>query len=107
MTDAARAYIELPANDRQEFRLSSLLKAHLAEVASAHGTTVAAYVVDALAERVARDMIAATAWHLSAPEQTRLLQLLSAPPRPTQAMADAMQRADELFGASPESGSEE
>jgi uncharacterized protein (DUF1778 family) len=104
MTAAARAYIELPADDRQEFRLSSLLKAHLNEVASAHGTTVAAYVVEALAERVARDIVDASTWHLSVPEQATLLQLLSAPPQPTPVMAEAMRRADELFGALPASG---
>ncbi len=103
MTDAARAYIDLPADERQEFRLSSLLKAHLAEAAAAHGTTVAAYVVEALAERVARDLAAAGTWHLTIPEQTMLLELLSNAPRPTPQMAEAMQRADELFGILPTS----
>ena len=103
MTLPSRPYTELPADDRQEFRLSSLLKAHLAEVAAARGTTVAAYIVEALADRVTRDLIETTAWRLTVPEQATLLQLLAAPPRATPAMAEAMQRADELFGMLPAS----
>ncbi len=98
---AAKAYISLQADERQEFRLPGLLKAHLSQAAELQGETVTQYVIAALAERVTRDLAAATSWELTVPEQKRLLEILVAPPAPTRDMVEAMRRADKLFGAAP------
>lgn len=98
MATAARAYTSLPADERQEFRLSKLLKDHLIQAAALKGESTAQYVIEAVAERVSRDLAEATAWDLTVPEQKRVLELLSNPPAPTTAMVKALRKANELFG---------
>jgi uncharacterized protein (DUF1778 family) len=49
-------------------------------------------------------MNAARTWHLTVPEQRRLLEILAEPPEPTQALVEAMRRGDELFGPVPTTG---
>ena len=100
-TAAAKAYISLQADERQEFRLSKLLKAHLNEAATLQGETVAQYVIEAVAERVTRDLAAATTWELTVPEQKRLLEILTEQPAPARALVEAMRRADALFDPMP------
>jgi uncharacterized protein (DUF1778 family) len=97
-TAAARAYTSLQADERQEFRLPKALKAHLHEAATLQGATVAEYVIEAVAERVSKDLAAATTWELTVPEQKRLLELLIESPKPTHAFVESMRRADALFG---------
>lgn len=101
MATGAKAYVNLQADERQEFRLPELLKAHLTDAAALQGQTVTQYVIEALAERVSRDLASATTWELSIPEQRRLLELLVTPPAPTTAMVEAKRRADALFGPLP------
>lgn len=98
MGTAARLYANLPANERQELRLPSLLKTHLAQMAERHGESVAQYVIEAVAARVSHDLASAAAWELTVPEQQRLLELLARPPAPTRAFLEATRRADKLFG---------
>jgi uncharacterized protein (DUF1778 family) len=100
-TAAAKAYLSLPADERQEFRLPKLLKAHLNEAATLQGEPVAQYVIAAVAERVTRDLAAATTWELTVPEQKRLLEVLVEQPAPTQELVEAMRRADALFDSLP------
>jgi uncharacterized protein (DUF1778 family) len=100
-TNAAKAYTGLQADDRQEFRLPKLLKAHLNEAATLQGETVAQYVIEAVAARVTQDLAAATTWELTAPEKKRLLEILTEPPAPTRALVEAMKRADALFDPMP------
>jgi len=97
-TAAAKAYISLPADERQEFRLPKLLKAHLHEAATLQGESAAQYVIEAVAERVARDLANAATWELTVPEQQKLLEVLAKPAAPTSAFLEAMGRADTLFG---------
>ena len=97
-TAAARAYTSLQADERQEFRLPKSLKAHLHEAATLQGETVAEYVIEAVAERVSKDLAEATTWELTVPEQKRLLEILIESPESTQAFVESMRRADALFG---------
>lgn len=97
---AARAYTSLQADERQEIRLPKLLKAHLSEAARLQGETVTKYVIEAVAERVTRDLASAT-WELPVPEQKRLLEILAQRPAATPAFLEAMRRADALFGPMP------
>ncbi|MBI4419778.1 MAG: DUF1778 domain-containing protein [Gemmatimonadetes bacterium] len=99
---AASVYTALQADERQEFRLPRLLKAHLSEAAALKGESTAQYVIEAVAERVSRDLAEGTTWELTVPEQKRLLELLAKPPASTAAMAAALQRANALFGPLPE-----
>lgn len=98
---AAKAYITMPADERQEFRLPRLLKAHLNEAATLQGETVAQYVIVAVAERVSRDLANAATWELTVPEQQKLLEVLAKPAAPTRAFSEALRRADALFGPLP------
>jgi uncharacterized protein (DUF1778 family) len=101
MTAAAMAYLRMPANERQEFRLPKLLKDHLNEVATLQGESVAQYVIEAVAERVTRDLAQAATWELTIPEQRNLLEVLARPALPTSAFVEAMRRADVLIGPLP------
>lgn len=101
VTAAAMAYGRLPADERQEFRLPKLLKDHLIEVAALQGESVAQYVIEAVAERVTRDLAQAATWELTIPEQQNLLALLARPVAPTSAFVEAMRRADALIGPLP------
>ena len=98
---AARAYVAMQADERQEFRLPRLLKDHLNEAAALQGESVAQYVIEAVAERVTRDLAEGATWELTVPEQRRLLEILAKPAAPTSAFMEAMPRADALFGSIP------
>lgn len=98
-SNAAIMYRSQPANERQEFRLSALLKEHLQRAAVQTGKSVAEYITDAVAERVSNDLSVATEWVLSTDEQTALLKILvSAPPVPTARALAAAEKADAFFG---------
>jgi uncharacterized protein (DUF1778 family) len=92
-------YRNLPANERQEFRLPTLLKEHLQRAAVQAGKSVAEYITEAVAERVSNDLAATTEWILSADEQSALLKILvSTPPVPTARALAAAKMADTFFG---------
>ncbi len=96
--DAAQAYLDLPADDRLETRLPTMLKRHAEQAAQAKGESLSQYVIEALAERVADDLARSIEWQLTIPEQVQLLKVLSAPAKSTPALDLAAQRAKALFG---------
>lgn len=99
MTNSARIYRNLPANERQEFRIQTLLKEHLHRAAAQSGQTVSEYITDALADRVTADLVASNEWVLSVDEQAELMKILLHSPTATSARArKAAKRADVLFG---------
>jgi len=102
MTSRTAAYRSLPANERQEFRLPTLLKDHLAKAAARRGQTVAEYLTVAVAERVAHDLAETAEWHLSVPEQELLLRALAARTRPSARARSAAKKADSMFGPLPQ-----
>ena len=95
---AARAYLDLPADERLETRLPKILKRHAETVAKARGETLSQYVVAVLAERVADEIGRAQEWRLAAAEQAELLRILAAPAPTTAALKAATRRAEKLFG---------
>ena len=95
---AANVYLDQPADDRFETRLSKLLKRHAEAVAKAHGRTLSEFTRDLLAEKVAADIASTQEWRLTATEQAELLRVLAAPATTTPALAAATRRAEELFG---------
>ncbi len=95
---AVQAYLDLPADERFETRLPTLLKRHAESVAQSKGESLSQYVIEALAERVADDLAHAVEWKLTIPEQVQLLKVLSAPAAATPALTDAARRAKALFG---------
>ena len=98
MSSAAALYRTLPAEERQEFRLSSLLKEHLSRAAAQSGQSVTEYITTVLAERVTHDLATSIEWSLSIDEQAVLLKLLANPPDPTARASAVAERADALFG---------
>lgn len=95
---SAQAYLELPADDRLEARLSKVLKRHAETVARAKGETLSQYVIETLAERVAAEIGVIQEWRLTAAEQAELLRVLAAPAPTTAALAAATRRAEDVFG---------
>lgn len=98
-TKAARAYLNLPADDRFEARLPKLLKRDAESVARSRGETLSQYVVDVLAQHVADDIVRTEEWHLTPTEQATLLRVLATAPPDTRALDKATKRAGKLFGA--------
>ena len=98
LADAARAYLNLPADDRLETRLPRVLKRHAETVARARGETLSEYVVGILAKRVAAEIGSTQEWRLTATEQAALLRVLAAPAPTTAALQAATRRAEDLFG---------
>lgn len=98
MSDAATIYRALPADERQEFRLPSLLKEHLGRVVARSGQSVTEYITGALAERVTRDLVAAAEWTLTVDEQVALLKALASERGPSPRVRAAATRANALFG---------
>ena len=98
LADAAQAYLNLPADDRLETRLLTVLKRHAETVAKAKGETLSEYVVEILAERVADEIGSTQEWRLTATEQAALLRVLAAPAPTTAALQAATRRAEDLFG---------
>ncbi len=96
---AARAYLNLPADDRFEARIPKLLKRDAEAVARSRGETLSQYVVDVLAQHVADDIVATEEWHLTPTEQATLLRVLAVSSPDTRALRSATKRADKLFGA--------
>ncbi len=101
MPHASHIYEALPADERQEFRLPSLLKEHLTRAAAQTGRTLAEYITGTLAERVSVDLARSTEWRLSVPEQLELLKVLSARARPSARARRVAAQADTLFGPMP------
>lgn len=101
MSRAIAAYRTLPADERQEFRLSTLLKDHLSRAAARAGQSTAEYITEALAERVSRDLAEAAEWALTVPEQEILLRALASSNGPSRRARDAAERADAFFGPLP------
>jgi hypothetical protein len=101
MSPAVAAYRTLVADERQEFRLPSLLKEHLGRAAELRGQSAAEYITDALAERVSRDLAGATDWALTVPEQEKLLRVLASSPPPSKRARAAAKKANDLFGRLP------
>jgi uncharacterized protein (DUF1778 family) len=95
---AARAYLDLPADDRLETRLPKVLKRHAETVAKLRGETLSEYVVEVLAERVADEIATAQEWRLTVTEQAELLRILAVPAPTTAALEAATRRAEERFG---------
>lgn len=96
--DAARAYLDLQADDRFETRLPRLLKRHAETVAKARGETLSQFIVGALAERVAAEIVSTQELRLTPVEQAELLRVLAMPARTTPGLVSATKRAEELFG---------
>lgn len=101
MTAAALAYLQQPADDRLETRVSRRLKRDAEAIARARGQTLSQFVLMALADRVAADYAATLEWHLTPGETARLLQALAQPDQETQQLADARARAAAIFGDNP------
>lgn len=99
-TDTELAYLELRADARLEVRLPRALKEHAELAAAARSEKLSDFVVEALAERVSRELAAARRWKLTVPEQTELLRILSAKRTTAPAMNRATKRAAALFGRS-------
>jgi len=102
MSNAVAVYRALPAEERQEFRLPSLLKEHLGRAAALAGVSVAEYITSVLAERVVQDLAHAPEWALSIDEQAALLRVLADAPEPAARARMIAERADALFGTLPE-----
>lgn len=98
MSDQTVAYSRLVPDARQELRLPSLLKRHLAEVAARHGETVTDYMLRVIATDVAAELAEELSWVLTAPEYVQLLNTLNEPPSKTRAMSRAEKRAEHFFG---------
>jgi uncharacterized protein (DUF1778 family) len=98
LDDAAQAYLDLPADDRFETRLPRILKRHAETVAKARGQTLSQFIIEALAERVAAEIVSTQELRLTAVEQVELLRILATPVRTTPALEAATKRAEELFG---------
>lgn len=98
LVNAAQAYLDLPADDRLETRLPTMLKRHAESAAEAKGESLSQYVIEALAQRVADDLAHGVEWSLTIPEQVQLLKVLSASSSTTSALDLAERRANELFG---------
>ena len=94
---AARAYLDLPADERFESRIPEVLKRHAERVAKARGESLSQYVMEVLAERVAADMAETLELHLTTTEQAALLKLLTSPAAVTPQLAAASQRAKARF----------
>jgi uncharacterized protein (DUF1778 family) len=92
------AYLELQADDRLEARIPKVLKRHAESVAIARGESLSEYVVEMLADQVAKDIESTQEWHLTAREQAELLRILAAPAPTTAALRAATKRAEKLFG---------
>ena len=93
----ARAYLDLPADERFESRIPGILKRHAETVARAKGESLSEYVMEVLAERVADDLVATQDLHLTATEQVALLRLLAAPTTVTPELAAASASAKARF----------
>jgi len=99
MTATAQAYLELPADDRFEARIPTVLKRHAEAVAKSKGESLSEYVLEALAEKVATDIIATQELRLTAIEQVELMRILAAPAVVTPALQRAVVEAEALWGA--------
>lgn len=99
MTTTARAYLDLPADDRFETRIPAVLKHHAEMVAKSKGESLSEYVLEVLAEKVATDIVATQELRLTASEQVELLRILATPVVTTQALESATAEAETLWGA--------
>jgi uncharacterized protein (DUF1778 family) len=99
MATAALAYKSQPSDARLDVRLPSALKAHAEAVASANGETLSEYIIQVLAERVAKELALTRDWHLTIPEQQELLRILVQPKKRPATLLEAATRAKKLFGA--------
>jgi len=93
----ARAYLDLPADERFESRIPGVLKRHAEMVARAKGESLSEYVMAVLAERVADDIVSTQEILLIATEQVALLKLLTAPAVVTPQLAAASNSAKARF----------
>lgn len=93
----ARAYLDLPADERFESRIPGMLKRHAEVVAQAKGESLSEYVMMVLAEQVAVDIVSTQEIHLLATEQLALLTLLTAPAVMTPQFAAASSSAKARF----------
>lgn len=98
LPESAQAYLDLPADDRFETRISRVLKRHAEAVATSRGETLSEYVLEVLAERVADEIVATQEWRLTATEQAELLRILATPAPTTATLEAATRRATDLFG---------
>ena len=101
---APMPYLDLKADERQEIRMPSLLKEHLAQVARLHGQSVSEYAIRVLATDVSMEIAKSLEWQLTAPEFLELMKMLVSPAPETAAMAAARSRAAELFETVPSAG---
>jgi len=98
MTATAHAYLDLPADDRFEARIPSVLKRHAEAVASSRGESLSEYVLKVLAEKVASDIFATQELRLTPTEQVELVRILAAPSVLTEALERSMAEADAIWG---------
>lgn len=96
---AARAYLNLPADDHFDVRLPKLLKHDAESIARARGETLSKYVVDILVQHVADDIVTTEEWHLTPTEQAALRRVLATASSDTRALRNATKRAERLFRA--------
>jgi uncharacterized protein (DUF1778 family) len=101
MSTAAKAYLDLPADDRLEARLPRRLKADAERVAKAQGQTLSQWLVHALAERVSAEYGAVLEWQLTPDESAMLLHVLAQPQTPTPELQAAHRRAIAALGDVP------
>jgi uncharacterized protein (DUF1778 family) len=99
MPTASLAYKSQPSDARLDVRLPSALKAHAEAVASAKGETLSEYIIEVLAERVAKELAVTRDWHLTIPEQEALLRILTRPKKRPPALLKAAEQAKKLFGS--------
>ena len=98
MATAALPYLDKPADDRIDVRLPHLLKEHMEAAALAKGEGISKYILKALAEKVSEDLATIQTMSLTIPEQTELLRILLQPAPESEGLAEATERARELFG---------
>ena len=96
---AARAYLDLPADERFESRIPAVLKRHAEMVAKARGESLSEYVMEVLAERVANDILATQELQLTTTEQAALLKMLATPAVVTPQLAAAARSAKKRFNS--------
>lgn len=98
LSDTERAYLNLPADDRLELRVPSVLKHHAEQVAAVRHEKLSEFVLAAIAAAVGQGLAEVGVWQLTMTEQAELLKVLAQPVSLTPAMQVARDDAESLFG---------
>lgn len=76
-----------------------MLKRHAEAVAKSRGESLSEYVLEALAEKVATDIVATQELRLTPMEQAELLRILASPSAVSESLEKATSDAERLWGA--------